>query len=347
MDMIVSCTVQKYNSLLIIGNDIISIQGAKQSYQFQINLSLQLNWMDDFRGFTVFNIHVILQEQDGLQIFNLLASRVMYLNYESFFINGALLDKGGQSEGVYESFRNGEELSYATKILRKTAGSLLEIQLLNRFNHENIIKPRFFFQDEHKYYIVFEKLINLTHQKDEFQLQIYFRQILKAVEYIHQQGYIHRDIKPKNIMLNQNQQVQLIDLGLVVKQSSSELRQSGTIGYTAPEIFRGPFYTEKVDMFSLGAVFYELLSSKPLIDKHNTKVKNSLFKLKHYTFFGLSDLAQDLLMKLLIDDPNQRIDIQQSLNHAYFDQEDGAQISRRITPKLLSSLSCGIRPKPY
>ena len=51
--------------------------------------------MDDFRGFTVFNIHVILKEQDGLKIFNLLASRVMYLNYKSFFVNGALLDKGG------------------------------------------------------------------------------------------------------------------------------------------------------------------------------------------------------------------------------------------------------------
>ncbi|KAM3142875.1 hypothetical protein pb186bvf_004938 [Paramecium bursaria] len=346
-----SCSIHKQNFKIIIENDLLCILGTNQSYQFQINLFLQIDWMANFSGFTIHSIDVRLSEQSGLQIFNLLASRVMNCNYQLLFENVKLIDKGRQSIGVYDSVRLVDNQQFATKILRKIYGIPQEIKLLNRFNHENIVKPRYFFMDDTNYYIVFEKLQNIQKPKDEIQLQKQFKQLLKAVEYIHKQGYIHRDIKPKNIMQDKNSQVQLIDLGLVVKQSKSELKQSGTPGYIAPEIFKGPHYNQKADMFSLGAVFYELQKTQlihryfdqPLILQHNVRLRNQFFQLKNYSFIGVSDLALDFLLRHLVEDPDLRINIQQSLNHAYFDQEDGAQQIRQLSPKLLSSLDVNFK----
>ncbi|KAM3142883.1 hypothetical protein pb186bvf_004946 [Paramecium bursaria] len=261
-----SCTINKENFIIKIENDLLYLIGSISYYQFQININLQIDWLADFSGFTICSINVRLSEQNGISIFNLLASRVINCNYLRFFENVTLIDKGGQSMGVYDSIRLIDNQGFATKILRKHYGIPLEIKLLNRFSHENIVKPRYFFMDDINYYIVFEKLQKLKQPKHEIQLQNQFKQILKAVEYIHQQGYIHRDIKPKNIMQNKNSQVQLIDLGLVVKQSKSVLKQSGTPGYIAPEIFKGPHYNQKADMFSLGAVFYELQKNNFIID---------------------------------------------------------------------------------
>lgn len=64
-------------------------------------------------------------------------------------------------KGIYDSIRLIDNQGFATKILRKNYGIPLEIKLLNRFSHENIIKPKYFFYDDTNYYIVFEKLYNL------------------------------------------------------------------------------------------------------------------------------------------------------------------------------------------
>lgn len=108
------------------------------------------------------------------------------------------------------------------------------------------------------------------------------RQILEALTYLHKLQIVHRDIKPANIMFKKefnspncldSFQVKIIDFGLcasILDHSPQSLLndKSGTVGYLAPELIsmkRGNFYDHKVDVFSVGMVFYEMYDHSFLI----------------------------------------------------------------------------------
>lgn len=114
-------------------------------------------------------------------------------------------------------------------------------------------------------------LLGLIARKIKFttaQLKCIMRQILFGVKYMHEEGLIHRDLKTANILMNNKGEVKIADFGLG--------RMTGGVGkpltvrvmtmiYRAPEVLFGqPNYTSKVDMFSLGCVFTELMIGEPL-----------------------------------------------------------------------------------
>lgn len=88
----------------------------------------------------------------------------------------------------------------------------------------------------------------------------YFKQVIKAVEFLHENNLIHRDIKPENILLTKNDKVKLCDFGCCVdiKQGYRETF-CGTFEYMAPEIIKELPYNQAVDIWSLGILLYELL----------------------------------------------------------------------------------------
>lgn len=86
-------------------------------------------------------------------------------------------------------------------------------------------------------------------------------------------GIIHRDIKLENLVLaepNVMESVKLIDFGLAIHVTNDTKYLCGTPGYIAPELFQPGYpYDHKVDMFSLGVIFYKMLTRKSLF-KGNT-----------------------------------------------------------------------------
>ena len=93
------------------------------------------------------------------------------------------------------------------------------------------------------------------------------RQTAKALEYAHSQRLIHQDIKPDNIMIGQNDQVKLADLGISktfdeVESEEGPKRVMGTPHYMAPEAALGKKIDHRVDIYSLGATLYHLLTGK-------------------------------------------------------------------------------------
>ncbi|THU78900.1 kinase-like protein, partial [Dendrothele bispora CBS 962.96] len=95
---------------------------------------------------------------------------------------------------------------------------------------------------------------------DESMVWVYFQQITDALNYCHDRGIIHRDIKPQNVFLDGSGQVKLGDFGLSKKLGKNELATSslGTPYYMSPEQFQGSPYDVNSDIWSLGCLTFEL-----------------------------------------------------------------------------------------
>jgi serine/threonine protein kinase len=93
-------------------------------------------------------------------------------------------------------------------------------------------------------------------------------EICKALDYVHSQGVVHRDLKPENIMIGPDDEVKLIDFGIAANAGSRRLtfakltEAMGTPDYISPEQVKGKRGDQRSDVYSLGIMFYEMLTGK-------------------------------------------------------------------------------------
>ncbi|KAJ5170415.1 bZIP transcription factor bZIP-1 [Penicillium coprophilum] len=152
-----------------------------------------------------------------------------------------------------------------------------EMKLLRQLRHENIINlTDLFISPSEDIYIVTELMATdlntiLKAKKVEDQFAQYFMyQIMRGLKYLHSAGVIHRDLKPSNILVNENCDLKICDFGLARIQESHMTGYVSTRYYRAPEIMlTWRKYTEKVDMWSAGCIFAELLLGEPLFPGTN------------------------------------------------------------------------------
>jgi serine/threonine-protein kinase len=150
---------------------------------------------------------------------------------------------------------------------------LREAQSAARLNHPNIITVYELGDDASHVFIVMELLEGdplsrvITREpplplKKKLGLML---QICDGLAFAHQRGIVHRDIKPANIFVLANWQVKILDFG-IARMSSSDLTRTGllmgTPNYMSPEQARGRRTDHRSDIFSVGVVFYELLSGR-------------------------------------------------------------------------------------
>lgn len=88
------------------------------------------------------------------------------------------------------------------------------------------------------------------------------RQLLSAAHYMHLRGVMHHDIKPENILIEKSLHVKLIDFGASYHESNKNYEPMGTLRYCAPEILLSETYTFSIDLWAIGVVFYEMITSQ-------------------------------------------------------------------------------------
>ena len=92
--------------------------------------------------------------------------------------------------------------------------------------------------------------------------------ICDALDYMHKRGIVHRDLKPENVMVNDRDEIKLIDFGIAMKEDARRLTfvnvssMLGTPDYIAPEQVQGKRGDQRSDMYSLGVMFYEMLTGQ-------------------------------------------------------------------------------------
>src|SRR5690625_6718822 len=92
------------------------------------------------------------------------------------------------------------------------------------------------------------------------------RQVTSAIAHAHENNFVHRDIKPQNILMDSYGNVKVTDFGIAIALSATSLTQTnsilGSVHYLSPEQARGGTATKKSDIYSLGILFYELLTAE-------------------------------------------------------------------------------------
>jgi len=163
------------------------------------------------------------------------------------------------------------ELAKNPEILRRFKQELI---LARQVTHKNVIRIFDLGQSDGIKFITMDfvegqDLHSLLHEKGKFppeQAARIMLQISRALEAAHGEGVIHRDLKPQNIMLDKKGRVYVMDFGIARSAHLPGMTQTGALigtpEYMSPEQARGEKLTERSDLFSLGVIFYELLTGK-------------------------------------------------------------------------------------
>ncbi|CAH6778037.1 Gm4513 [Phodopus roborovskii] len=193
-----------------------------------------------------------------------------------------------------------------------------EIDLLKMLNHPHIIKLFHVINTKEYTYMVMEHAARgdlVSHVErvgslPEEQAQDMFAQVVCAVEYCHENGIAHRDIKLDNILLDGKGNIKLCDFGLATRVTPGQGTKGfcGTLEYCAPELFFEAEYDAKaVDIWSMGVVLYAMVTASfPFKSKTYTEMKEEMLDPKYHLPYSLSESLADIVVQLFTVEPELR-----------------------------------------
>lgn len=154
----------------------------------------------------------------------------------------------------------------------------------------------------------------------------YFHQLISALEYLHNMGYYHRDVKPENILLDKDFNLKLADFGFTTTSEVSESRK-GTFGYMAPEVLaKKPYKGAEADLFASAVILFILLSQHPPFiraeegDRYYKKIIQDKWDKfwKVYEDENFTEAFKDLFSKMVSPSPHLRLTLQEIKEHEWF-----------------------------
>ena len=206
-----------------------------------------------------------------------------------------------------------------------------EINILKRLHHINLIKIHKISEETDNYFIVMEycengELFNyiVAHERlSEEETAYFFYQLINGLDYIHHKNIVHRDLKPENLLLSQGNILKIVDFGLSNYYYPEEQLLSTPCGspcYASPEMVCGNKYNGfKIDVWSCGIIIFAMICGYlPFEDPNNEILFKKIMKCKVDYPEYLSEEVLDILNKIIVIDPNKRINIEQIRQHPFY-----------------------------
>ncbi|XP_061457817.1 serine/threonine-protein kinase PLK2-like [Rhineura floridana] len=273
----------------------------------------------------------------------------------TLYKRGQLLGKGAFGR-CYKFTDMSTNKVYAVKVVSQSRVSRLdnrgkverEIELHSQLKHRNVVGFHRHFADQENIYMVLEycsrkslaHILKARKTLTEPEVRYYLKQVIAGLQYIHQQGIIHRDLKLSNFFITKNMQVKIGDLGLATREEQASRRRGvvcGTPNYLAPEVIAKKGHSFKSDVWALGCIMYTALTGcSPFEITRKQEMYQCIQEGRYPMPSRLSPSARGLIGKLLAPNPAARPSLEEALQHDFFIQG--------FTPTTLSSRTCHSAP---
>ena len=198
-----------------------------------------------------------------------------------------------------------------------------ERELLSKLYHPFIVNMHYAFQDDKYLYLVMDLLsggdlryhISIHKKFSEEQTRFFICGIIISLEYIHSNNIIHRDVKPENLVLDENGYIRLTDFGIAkINEKDNSSETSGTPGYMSPEVIKSLNHSFPVDFFALGVIGYEFMKGeRPYMGNSRKEIKEQMMsrqaeiKMEEIKNEDWSKESIYFINKLLIRKPEERL----------------------------------------
>jgi BR serine/threonine kinase len=249
-----------------------------------------------------------------------------------------------------ENVRTGERA--AIKIIKKSQFATRpdlegkihrEVALMKLLDHPHLLKLMDCRESPHHLYMIlelgangelFDYLVSKRSLSREEALA-FFREIIYGLDYLHQHGICHRDMKPENILLDASKHIKIADFGFARWMKSNIADTScGSPHYAAPEVVRGLQYDGRMaDVWSVGVILFALMAGRLPFDDPSIRVLLSKVKAGRFTMPATFDPAiADLVSNILQVDVSRRLTIEGIKCHPAFlsDLPDGYSVPSPI-----------------
>uniref|UniRef100_A0A7S1UM27 Calmodulin n=1 Tax=Phaeomonas parva TaxID=124430 RepID=A0A7S1UM27_9STRA len=235
------------------------------------------------------------------------------------------------------------KLTASPRVEQTIRNEISIMRMVSQMEHNCLVKMYDLYEDETKIVLVlehlaggelFDRIVERGHYTESDASQLTAK-LMGALKNCHEQGILHRDMKPENCIYDSrtdDANIKITDFGLALVDDNSSfsnrLRQRlvGTPGYVAPEVLDRFEYTPGCDVWGIGVILYILLVGYPPFWAETQEALFAVIKRGQYEFHAdawdeISDEAKDLVSKMLTVDTTQRITSQGVLEHPWIVRE--------------------------